>query len=157
MTPEALHRTHLTALVTGEVDTAARLRHQFQAKDHGIAAEHLRAAVAVVLEYRFGPGAGLGAGLIDYNRLGEFMTELRQAGRGTVPPPDHLAVEAVTRALYGEPHLAEPLSEQRRSQAHYSALAHELARHPWLKANPEHLVHYARKRMTTWILGRPED
>jgi hypothetical protein len=157
MTPDALHRTHLTALVTGELDTAAKLRQQFHAKDHGIAAEHLRAAVAVVLEYRFGPGAGLGAGPIDYGRLGAFMTELRQAGREIVPPPDHLAVEAVTRALYGEPHLAEPLSEQRRSRAHYSAMAYELGRHDWLRANPEHVVYYARKRMTTWILGRPEE
>ncbi|WP_205326714.1 hypothetical protein [Glycomyces sp. YM15] len=141
----------------GEVDTAAKLRQQFTARDHGIAAEHLRAAVAVVLEYRFGPGAGLGAGPIDYGRLGDFMSELRQAGRGAVPPPDHLGVEAVARSLYGEPHLSEPLSEQRCNQAHYTALAHELRHHGWLRANPEHLVHYARKRMTTWILGSPED
>lgn len=157
MTPDALHRTHLTALVTGEVDTAAKLRQQFQANDHGIAAELLQTAVAIVLEYRFGPGAGLGAGPIDYDRLGDFMAELRQAGRGTVPPRDHLAAEAAVRALYGEPHLTEPLGEQRRSQALYTVLAHELTRYPWLKANPEHLVHYARKRMTAWILGRPED
>ena len=157
MTPDALHRTHLTALITGELECAAMLRQQFQAKDHAIAAEHLRAATAVTLEYRFGPGAGLGAGPIDYNRLAAFMTELRQAGRGTVPPPDHLAVEAVTRALYGEPHLAEPLSEQRQSRAHCSAINYELGRHAWLKANPEHLVYYAKKRMTTWILGRLEE
>ncbi|MFC3493187.1 hypothetical protein [Glycomyces rhizosphaerae] len=157
MTPDALHRTHLTALVTGEVETAAKLRQQFQTKDHGIAAEHLRAATAVTLEYRFGPGAGLGAGPIDYTRLAAFMTELRQAGRGVVPPHDHLAVEAITRALYGEPHLTEPLSDQRRSQAHYTALAYELRRYAWLKANPEHLVYFARKRMTTWTLGRPEE
>lgn len=157
MTPEALHRTHLTALVTGEVETAEKLRRQFQARDHGIAAEHLRAATAVTLEYRFGPGAGLGAGPIDYERLGAFMTELRRGGRGTVPPPDHLAVEAVTRALYGEPHLTDPLSEQRRNQALHTALAYELGRYAWLKTNPEHLVYYARKRMTTWILGRPEE
>ncbi|MDN3241843.1 hypothetical protein [Glycomyces tritici] len=157
MTPDALHRTHLTALVTGKIDTAAKLRQQFQAKDHGIAAEHLLAAVAVVLEYRFGPGAGLGAGPIDYDRLGAFMTELRHACKSTMPPPDHLGVEAVIRALYGEPHLAAPLAEQRHSQALYTALAYELSRHHWLRANPEHLVHYARKRMTTWILGRPEE
>lgn len=157
MTPDALHRTHLTALITGEVATAAKLRQQFHAKDHPIAAEHLRAATAVILEYRFGPGAGLGAGPIDYHRLRAFMTELRQAGQGTVPPRDHLGVEAVIRSLYGEGHLTEPLADQRRSQALYATLAHELGRHPWLRANPDHLVHYARKRMTTWILGHPED
>lgn len=157
MTPDALHRAHLTALVTGEVATAANLRQRFGVRDHAVAADHLRAATAVVLEYRFGPGAGLGAGPIDYARLAIFMTELREAGRGTVPPPDHLAVEAVTRALYGEPHLTEPLAEQRRSQAHYTALTHELAQHNWLMANPDHLVYYARKRMTTWLTGYPEE
>ncbi|MBO3734691.1 hypothetical protein [Glycomyces niveus] len=157
MTPDALHRAHLTALVTGEIATAANLRQRFQVRDHAFAADLLRAATAVVLEFRFGPGAGLGAGPIDYIRLGAFMTEMRQAGRSTVPPPDHLAVEAVTRALYGEPHLAEPLTEQRQSQAHYTALIHELSQHHWLKANPDHLVFHARKRMTVWILGRPEE
>jgi hypothetical protein len=153
MTPDALHTNHLTALVAGDLDAAARLRQQFRAMDHGIASEHLRAATAVILEYRFGPGAGLGASPIDRERLAAFMIELRQAGRATTPPPDYLAVEAVARALYGEPYLAEPLSDQRRSRAMYAVVQHELGRHAWLRDNQAYLVHQARERMKTWIMG----
>ncbi len=152
MKPEALHREHLTALLKGDLEGAARLRKQFGPRDHVGSAEFLRAAVAVCVEFRFGPGAGLGAGPVDFERLAAFMTELRRAGRGVEPPPDYLAVEAVIRSLYGEPHLIEPLGEQQRSQAHFTALEFELRRHAWLKANPEHLVERARQRMTAWLL-----
>ncbi len=153
MKPDELHREHLTAVVGGALEAAARLRVGFAAKDHGIDAEHLRAAVAVCLEYRFGPGAGLGAGPIDFERLGAFMTEVRNAAQGLEPPPDFLAVEAAVRSLYGEPHLMEPLSDQRRGQALYTVLEHEIRRHSWLQANPGHLVERARRRMAVWILG----
>jgi hypothetical protein len=155
MKPDELHGTHITAIITGDLEAAAKLRAQFRAQDHGFAAEYLRAATAVCLEYRFGPGAGIGAGPIDYDRLRAFTSELRRAGRNTAPPSDYLAVEAVTRALYGEPHLAEPLNEQRRSQAHYTVLEYELSHHPWLRRNPGHLAERAKARMTAWVLGGP--
>lgn len=153
MTLDALHQNHLTALLSGDLDAAAKLRQQFAAKDHGIATELLRAATAVTLEFRFGPGAGLGAPAIDAALLAAFMAEVRGAGRATLPPPDYLAVEAVARALYGEPHLVQPLSDQRCSRAMYTVLDHELNRHVWLRLNTGHLIHLARQRMTTWILG----
>jgi hypothetical protein len=155
MKPDDLHHRHLTALITGDLEGAAKLRTRFRAQDHEFAADILRAATAACLEYRFGPGAGLGAGPIDFDRLRAFMNELRDACRIAAPPPDYLAIESVVRALYGEPHLTEPLSEQRRSQALYSVLAYELGRHRWLRANSAHLVDRAKVRMTTWIIGHP--
>ncbi|MFG3342352.1 hypothetical protein [Glycomyces sp. NPDC048151] len=152
MTLDPLHHNHLTALLTGDLDAAARLRQQFRADDHGTATELLRAATAVTLEYRFGPGAGLGASPIHHGRLAAFMSELRLAGRATLPPPDYLAVESVARALYGEPHLVQPLSDQRRTRAMYAVVDHELARYAWLRQHSGHLVDQARQRMTTWIL-----
>ncbi|KPC67382.1 hypothetical protein ADL26_20870, partial [Thermoactinomyces vulgaris] len=89
-----------------------------------VAVEYLRAATAVALEYRFGPGAGMGAGPVDHDELTAFMSEVRAAALGTEPPPDFLAVEAIVRALYGEPHLLEPLSSEQRSQASFTALRH---------------------------------
>ena len=150
-----LQRKHLTALIQGDLDAAATLRPQFGVHDRNGANELLRAATAVCLEYRFGPGAGLGGSPVDRDDLAAFMTEVREAGRGSVPVIDYLAIEAVVRSLYGEPHLFEPLDAQQRSQALYAALRHQVTRHQWIGANPDHTIERAKQLMTTWILGIP--
>ncbi|WP_030161064.1 hypothetical protein [Glycomyces sp. NRRL B-16210] len=153
MKPEELHRKHLTALIAGTPADAERIRQWFQPVDHKTAAEYLRAAVAVCLEYRFGPGAGLGAGPVDPDEFAAFMAEVRQSGHGTEPPLDHLAIESAVRALYGEGHLLEPLGEHERTSAHYALLRKQINAYPWLEDNPDHLIDHARATMTTWILG----
>jgi hypothetical protein len=155
MKPYDLQRQHLAALITGDLEASARLRERIGPRGDDTAADFLRAATAVSLEYRFGPGAGLGAGPIDYDELAEFMAELRRAGQGTEPPPNYLAVEAVVRSLYGEPHLIESLERQRRSQALYTALRHQVHRYPWLAANAEWVVERAKQTAVIWLLGRP--
>jgi hypothetical protein len=152
MTSEELHRNHLAAFITGDLETAANLRQQFKPADHATAVEFLRAATAVTLEYRFGPGAGLCARL-HHDELAAFMAELRQAGRASEPPPDYLAIEAVVRSLYGEAHLLEPLRHEQRHQALYTALAHQVHTYPWLAANPDTLIDRARLTAASWLLG----
>lgn len=153
MTPEQLHRSHLKALAAGDIGGAAHLRRQFSPVDRSTAVEYLRATTAVCLEYRFGPGAGLGAGPADPDTLRAFMNELRAAGRTAEPPPDFLAVESAVRSLYGEPHLLEPLSRQRRSTALYTVLVHQIRRHPWLAANLDPIIDRAQQLMKVWVLG----
>lgn len=153
MTPEELHRKHLTALIAGSPEDAAQVRERFRPLDHTTAAQYLRAAVAASLEYRFGPGAGLGAGPVDHDEFTAFMAELRHDGHAVEPPPDHLAIESAVRSLYGEPHLLEPLSEHQQTGAHYALLCKQTGDHPWLRANPGHLIDRAKAIMTTWILG----
>lgn len=153
MTPEQLHRNHIKALAAADLEGAAKLRARFGPHGEQIALDYLRATVAVCLEYRFGPGAGLGARPVDYDELASFMSEVREAGRSEEPPPDHLAVEAAVRSLYGEPHLLEPLSSRERSRALYLLLRHQLGRHPWLRSNIDTVVDRAKQVMTTWILG----
>jgi hypothetical protein len=153
MKPDELHHRHLSALITGDLDTAASLRVRFGPRDHRTAVELLRAAVAVCLECRLGPGAGLGAGPVDHDALAVLMEEIRRAGAGAEPPPDYLAIEAAVRSLYGEPHLLEPLSDQQRGPALYALLSTQVGRYPWLRANPGHVVDRAKAVMTTWILG----
>ncbi|GAA1662768.1 hypothetical protein GCM10009830_05080 [Glycomyces endophyticus] len=150
---QPLHHDHLAALITGDLDRAARLRERFRAHDHGIAVDLLRAAAAVCLEHRFGPGAGLGAGPVDHDVLTDFMGEVRAAHRCTEPPPDYLAVEAVIRSLYGEPHLLEALDVHPRSQALYTVLCRQTSRHPWLAANPDRTIARARELAVVWLLG----
>ena len=156
MTTEELHRKHLAALITGDLGEAAKLNAFFNGHDRTNAVNLLRAACAVALEYRFGPGAGLGAGPVDYDELRVFMAELRRAGAGAELPPDYLAVEAAVRSLYGEPHLIEPLERRRRSQAFFTLLEHQTHRHQWLAANPWTVVDRAKQTMTIWIVGAPE-
>ncbi|MQM28380.1 hypothetical protein [Glycomyces albidus] len=153
MKPEELHHRHLSALVTGDLDAAASLRGRFSPGDHRTAVELLRAAVAVCLECRLGPGAGLGAGPVDHDALAALMDEIRRAGAGTEPPPDYLAIEAAVRSLYGEPHLLEPLSDQQRGPVLYALLSSQVARSPWLRANPDRVVERAKAVMTVWLLG----
>ncbi|WP_205324998.1 hypothetical protein [Glycomyces sp. YM15] len=155
MKPYDLQRQHLAALITGDPEAAATLRQRLGRNGADAAADLLRAATAISLEYRFGPGAGLGAGPIDFDELTEFLAELRQAGHGVEPPLDYLAIEAVVRALYGESHLIEPLEPQKRSQALYSALQHQVKRYPWLATNAEWVVERAKQTALIWILGRP--
>lgn len=155
MKPYDLQRKHLSALLTGDLDAASRLRARLGRDGEASATEFLRAATAVSLEYRFGPGAGIGAGPVDYDELAAFMAELRFAGRTSEPPPDYLAVEAVVRSLYGEPHLIDPLEGRQRSRALYTALRHQTLRHPWLAANPEWVAERAKQTMMIWLLGRP--
>jgi hypothetical protein len=155
MEPHELHREHLVALLTGDLEAAAQLRPRLGRDGQAPATEFLRAATAVCLEYRFGPGAGIGAGPIDYDELAAFIAELRHAGRAEEPPPDYLAVEAVVRSFYGEPHLIEPLERRQRSQALYTALQHQVRRHPWLAANAAWVAERARQTWTIWLIGRP--
>jgi hypothetical protein len=155
MKPEELHRDHIGALVAGNLEAAASIRRQFSASDRTFAVEYLRSTTAICLEYRFGPGAGLGAGPVDHDELAAFMTEVRETTRGTEPPPDYLAIEAVVRSLYGEPHLLEPLTDHQRSQALYSVLLLQTNRFPWLAANLHHAFDRAKHLMTTWLLGAP--
>jgi hypothetical protein len=153
MKPEELHRKHLAALIAGSPEDAEKIRQWFKPLDHKTAARYLRAAVAASLEYRFGPGAGLGAGPVDHDEFTAFMTEMRRAGQGTEPPLDHLAIESAVRSLYGESHLLEPLGEHQRTSAHHALLRKQIDAHPWLAANPGHLIDRAKAIMTTWILG----
>ncbi|GAA2138895.1 hypothetical protein [Glycomyces algeriensis] len=155
MNPYDLHRRHLAALITGDHEAAANLRQRLGRNGDDAAADLLCAATAISLEYRFGPGAGLGAGPIDFDELTEFLTELRRAGHGTEPPLDYLAIEAVVRALYGEPHLTEPLEPQKKSQALYAALQHQVERHPWLAENADWVVERAKQTALIWLVGRP--
>lgn len=150
-----LQREHLTAVLTGDLEGAARLRARLGRDGETAATEFLRAATAVCLEYRFGPGAGLGAGPIDYDELAAFMAELRHAGRTAEPPPDFLAVEAVVRSLYGEPHLIEPLERRQRSQAIFTALQYQVHRHSWIAANAVWVAERAKQTWSIWLLGRP--
>lgn len=152
MNAGALQREHLAALLAGDLDRAAKLReHLVKPEAREVAVEYLRAATAVCLEYRFGPGAGLGAGPVDHDELTAFMGELRAAGRGSEPPPDYLAVEAVVRALYGEPHLLEALSSEQRSQASFTALCHQLARYKWIGRHPETTIDRAKYLAMLWM------
>jgi hypothetical protein len=89
MNPYDLQREHVVALLTGDLEAAARLRPRLGRDGQTSATEFLRAATAVCLEYRFGPGAGLGAGPVDYDELAAFMAEVRLAGRASEPPPDY--------------------------------------------------------------------
>ncbi|MFC3492951.1 hypothetical protein [Glycomyces rhizosphaerae] len=150
-----LQREHLVALITGDLEGAARLRARLGRDGEMPATEFMRAATAVCLEYRFGPGAGLGAGPIDYDELAAFMAELRRSGRTAEPPPDYLAVEAVVRSLYGETHLIEPLEKRQRSQAIFTALQHQVHRHPWIAANAAWVAERAKQTWSIWLLGRP--
>jgi hypothetical protein len=71
-------RENLAALLKGDIEKAAELRaHLVKPEARELAAEYLRAATAVALEYRFGPGAGMGAGPVDYDELTAFMGEVR--------------------------------------------------------------------------------
>jgi hypothetical protein len=151
--PEQIHRGHVTAMIQGDLGSAAKLRQRFGPRDHDIAVEYLRAAAAVCIEPRFGPGAGLGAGPVDYEALPSFMAEVRRAGLGSEPPPDFLALEAAVRSLYGEVHLLEPLAPQARSAALYTLVRHQVRAHPWLAANPDTVVDRAKQVMTAWLLG----
>lgn len=153
MTPEELHRKHLTALIAGSPEEAEKVRQWFKPLDHKTAARYLRAAVAASLEYRFGPGAGLGAGPVDHDEFTAFMAETRHDGQGIEPPLDHLAIESAVRSLYCEPHLIEPLSEHQQTSAHYAVLRKQIDAHPWLRANPGHVIDRAKGIMTTWNLG----
>jgi hypothetical protein len=153
--PYDLQRQHLAALITGDHESAANLRQRLGRNGADGAADLLRAATAISLEYRFGPGAGLGAGPIDFDELTEFLAELRRAGQGSEPPLDYLAIEAVVRALYGEPHLTEALEPQKKTQALYSALRHQVQRHPWLAANAEWVAERAKQTVLIWIVGHP--
>jgi hypothetical protein len=75
-----LQREHLAALLKGDFEKAAELRaHLMKPEARELAVEYLRAAAAVVLEYRFGPGAGIEAGPVDYDELTAFMGEVRAA------------------------------------------------------------------------------
>lgn len=153
MTPEALHRSHMTALIAGDLNQAADLRRRFGPRDTTTAANLLRATVAVCLESRLGPGAGLGAGPINFDELAAFMRQIRATGFGVEPPLDFLAVEAVVRSLYGEDHLTEPLSAQAKSTALYTVMRHQVRAHRWLGANPGIVIDRAQAVMTTWLLG----
>jgi hypothetical protein len=155
MKPYDLQREHLAALLTGDLEGAARIRPRLGRDGETNAAEFLRAATAISLEYRFGPGAGLGAGPIDFDELAAFMAELRYAARTMEPPPDYLAVEAVVRSLYGEPHLIEPLELRQRSQALYTALQHQVRRHRWLATHAEWVAERAKQTWMIWLLNRP--
>jgi hypothetical protein len=150
-----LQRDHLVAILTGDLEGAARLRPRLGRDGEHAATELLRAATAVSLEYRFGPGAGIGASPIDFDELALFMAEVRHGGRASEPPPDYLAVEAVVRSFYGEPHLIEPLERRQRSQALFTALQHQVHRHPWLAAHAAWVAERAKQTMTIWLLGRP--
>lgn len=153
MKPEALQREHLTALITATPAEAERIRRGFDPTSRRTAALYLRAAVATCLEFRFGPGAGLGAGPVCADELAAFMSELRRTGRDTEPPPDYLAIESAVRALYGEPHLAEPLSDSERSRAHYTLLRKQIDAHPWLATNHDHLLNRAKDTAIIWLTG----
>jgi hypothetical protein len=153
MKPEEYHRAHLAALIQGDPAAAAKHRQWFGPRDHDTAIEFLRAAAAVCLEARFGPGAGLGAGPVDYDELPVFMAEIRRAGLGAEPPPDFLAVEAAVRSLYGEPHLLEPLAPQEQSAAFYTIVQHQVRAHRWLASRADTVVDRAKAVMTTWLLG----
>jgi hypothetical protein len=153
MKSEEYHRAHLAALIQGDPATAAKYRQWFKPYDHSTAIELMRATAAVCLEPRFGPGAGLGAGPVDFDELPVFMAEIRRAGLGLEPPPDFLAVEAAVRSLYGEPHLLEPLTPQAKSAALYTIVQHQTRAHNWLKANTGTVIDRAKAVMTTWLLG----
>ncbi|MEU6860350.1 hypothetical protein AB0B28_15950 [Glycomyces sp. NPDC046736] len=157
MTPEQRQREHLTYLITGDLTAAADLREQFADHSRTSAAEHVRAAAAVCLEFRFGPGAGRGAGAIDRDELAAFMSEIRQSNHDIKPSLDLLAVEAAVRSLYGEPHLVESpgidVFGDAFASAFYTALRHQVRAHPWLAANPGYVVDRARQLMMFWLLG----
>ena len=153
MKPELLHRNHAKALIAEDLTLAASLRAEFGPYGDRSALEHLRATVAVCLECRFGPGAGLGADRIDRDALAAFMVEIRQATRTVDPPVDFLAVEGLVRSFYGEPHLADPLSSAQRSAALYALLQHQVAAHPWIATHADTVVDRARQVMMTWIIG----
>jgi hypothetical protein len=151
--PDEYHRAHLAALIQGDASEAAKLRQWFGPHDHDTAIDLLRASAAVCLEPRFGPGAGLGAGPVDYDELPVFMAEVRRTSLGTEPPPDFLAVEAAVRSLYGEPHLLEPLAPQAKSTAHYTILQHQARAHRWLATHTDTVIDRAKAMMTAWIIG----
>lgn len=151
MKPADLQRKHLTALITGDLAEAAELRKQFRADSHTFALDFMRAAAAVCLEYRFGPGAGIGASPVDFDELAAFMAEIRSVGAGTEPKPDYLAIEAVVRSLYGEQHLYEALDSHQRSQAIYTALHHQIQRYKWIRAEPVHTIERARWLTILWM------
>ncbi|WP_030160440.1 hypothetical protein [Glycomyces sp. NRRL B-16210] len=149
MTPETLQHSHLAALITGDLAEAEKLRELFHESDRAYAVELLRAATAVCLEYRFGPGAGSGAGPVDHDELTEFMAEVRAEGNGVGPPPNYLDIEAVIRSLYGEGHLLAPLDEDRRSQALWHALRHQVSRYRWIKTHPDQTIDRAKQLTAT--------
>lgn len=151
MIPEALQRNHMIALIRGDLAGAAGFRKRFGPGEGETAEAFLRATVAVCLEPRFGPGAGLGAGPIDFDALAAFMRQIRAAGLDRSPAPDFLAVEAVVRALYGEPHLTEPLTSQAKSAAMYMVLRHQVRAHRWLGSHADTVVDRARAVVETWI------
>jgi hypothetical protein len=153
MTPAELHREHLAALVTGDLEAAAKLRERFDRHGDQTARLLLRAAVAVCLETRFGPGAGCGAGPADHDTLTAYMSELRAAGHDSASPPDYLDVEAAIRSLYGEQHLFDALSDAEASQALYALLADFAYRHPWLKTDSRYLYERSQQIVLYWAGG----
>jgi hypothetical protein len=151
--PAEYHRAHLVALIHGDLGAAGKHRLWFGPHDHNTAVELLRAAAAVCLEPRFGPGAGLGAGPVDFDELPVFMAEVRRSGLGSEPPPDFLAVEAAVRSLYGEPHLLEPLTPQAKSAALFAIVQHQTRAHRWFATNADRLIDRAKALGTIWLLG----
>ncbi|WP_030144377.1 hypothetical protein [Glycomyces sp. NRRL B-16210] len=150
MNPEQPQRDHIKALIAGDLALAAKARTRFGSHEHESALQHLRATVAVCLEYRFGPGAGLGAGRVDRDALGAFMVEVRKSSRTVEPPVDFLAVEGIIRSLYGEPHLLDPLSSAKRSAALYALLRHQVRAHPWIAGNADTMIDRAQQVMKAW-------
>jgi hypothetical protein len=51
--------------------------------------------------------------------------------------------------------LIEPLGRRQRSQALYTALQHQVRRHPWLAANAAWVAERAKQTWTIWLLGHP--
>jgi hypothetical protein len=148
-----LHREHLAALVTGDLETATNLRKRFDPHGDQTARHLLRAAVAACLETRFGPGAGRGASPADHDTLTAYMAELRAAGQDGSTPPDYLDVEAAIRSLYGEQHLYDALSDTEASQALYALLADFTHRHPWLKTDTRYLYERSQQTVLYWACG----
>jgi hypothetical protein len=60
-------------------------------------------------------------------------------------------VEAIVRALYGEPHLLEPLGSEQRSQAGYTALRHQLSRHRWIAQHSAITIDRAKYLVMIWM------
>lgn len=92
---------------------------------------------------------------VDQRAPGLACVGEKHAGRASEPPPDYLAVEAVVRSLYGEPHLIEPFERRQRTQAMYIALQHQVHRHPWLATHAAWVVERAKQTNVIWLLGRP--
>jgi hypothetical protein len=153
VTPADLHREHLAALITGDLETAANLRKRFEKHGGQSARDLLRGAVAACLETRFGPGAGRGASPADHDTLTAYMAELRTAGQHSSPPPDYLDIEAVIRSLYGEEHLLSALTNTEASQALYTLLADFTHRHPWLKTDARYLYERSQQTNLYWLCG----